>query len=387
MSVFQGPNIATSSLVFDFDLYNTTKSWVGKPTINTCSFGQYNYWWSNAIVTRNTTAPVGKPPPVLGREIAKLQSTDGLETQTILYTASVNQVDGGVYTHSAYIYLESGTYVRVGQHWNPWDYGTYQYIPRGVWTRCSYTLTNYTNNYGNVACSYNTDGIIYITATQYELGSEMTPFVVVGSTRSNTQSILDLTNRNTVTATSLTYANNSFTFDGTNYMSISALGSISAFTVSVWFNSTAVENYRNVIDCNYNYNANTGNIGPRLEQNSAGGLGWIMSGNTGNNDVADSYSVMSSGMSANTWYNVVITRDGSNLVSTYLNGSVVVNQASNPNGFVNVMNSVNIGRGFSFGGGRYFKGTISNTQIYSRALSATEVKQNYDALRTKYGLS
>ena len=36
--------------------------------------------------------------------------------------------------------------------------------------------------------------------------------------------------------------------------------------------------------------------------------------------------------------------------------------------------------------GRYFAGNIPSIQIYNRALSATEVQQNFNALRTRYGI-
>lgn len=163
----------------DLQLYYNrefVKSFRGEATINTCDLNtRVNYVWANAVATRDTTAPVA--PPITGFEIAKLRSTDGQDAQTILYTAAVDQVNGGVYTHSAYIYLESGTWVSVGQHWNPWDYGVQTYIPLNKWTRVSYTVTNSAANYGQVACSYNTNGVVYITATQYERKSYSTPFV------------------------------------------------------------------------------------------------------------------------------------------------------------------------------------------------------------------
>ena len=171
----------------DLQLYYNrefVKSFRGEATTNTCNLNsRYDYVWANGVVTRDTTAP--SPPPITGFEIAKLRSTDGADTQTILYTAAVDQVNGGVYTHSAYIYLESGTWASVGQHWNPWDYGVQTYIPLNKWTRISYKVTNTAANYGQVACAYNTNGVIYITATQYEKKSYSTPFVN-GSRTANT---------------------------------------------------------------------------------------------------------------------------------------------------------------------------------------------------------
>ena len=115
---------------------------------------------------------------------------------------------------------------------------------------------------------------------------------------------------------------------------------------------------------------------------------WILSGNTTNNGIADTITVISSGMLVNTWYNVVITRDGSSLISTYLNGTVVTNQTSNPSGFVNVFNNVVIGKGFFLDSAstRSFSGKIPVVQIYNRALSSSEITQNFNALRGRYGL-
>jgi hypothetical protein len=38
-------------------------------------------------------------------------------------------------------------------------------------------------------------------------------------------------------------------------------------------------------------------------------------------------------------------------------------------------------------GGGYFVGNGSNYKIYNRALSATEIQQNYNALKTRFGLT
>lgn len=382
MGVAVGPRMPTSGLVFEYDISNTGKCWVGKPTTNTCTFGQYNYTWGNGVVVRNTTHPTGKPPPITGYEIAKLTSTDGAETQTILYTATVDQVNGGVYTHSAWIYLESGTWVSVGQHWNPWDYGTQQFIPRGVWTRISYTLTNAPNNYGNIACSYNTNGTIYITGTQYELGSEMTPFV--GGTRSNTQSILDLTKSSTITANSLTYANGTFTFNGSSdYFSWpDNLDTNSCTFIYIAKSSNFAAGQRNTPISQY-YNG----TGLQAEfQGVDGTLGTLRSGmrdqsaTTPELNGPNNASILTSG---NT-YHVAVTY-GSKTVTHYLNGSLLGSTTNSSHNSVDPTGDFNVGR--NTGAGLYFNGSIYFVQIFNRVLSATEIKQAYDAVRGKYNLS
>lgn len=184
-----------------------------------------------------------------------------------------------------------------------------------------------------------------------------------------------------------------FSFNGTDqYSSSSALsGSFASFTVIVWFYPTSVTDYQNPIDCNYAYNGTTGNIGPRLEMNSSGTLGWVYSNITGDNNQFYAHNVVSNGLAANTWHYTAITYNGgTNTSTTYYNGnptgiSRIIN--GTPTGFVGVMNNVTIGKGFSPGGAeRNFAGRVSNVQIYNRALSATEVAQNYNAVAGRYGL-
>ena len=188
-----------------------------------------------------------------------------------------------------------------------------------------------------------------------------------------------------------TYSSGYFTFNGsTQYSSSSALSrSFASFTVIIWFYPTSVANYQNPIDCNYAYNGSTGNIGPRLEMNSSGTLGWVYSNSTGDNSSFYSHNVVSSGLSANTWYCSAITYDGSSS-TTYFNGtSTGLSRTTygTPTGFIGTMNNVTIGKGFSLGGAdRVFAGRVSNVSLYNRALTAAEIQQNFNALRGRYGI-
>lgn len=365
MSLNQSPSVVTNGLIFYYDALNTQKSWKGKPTTNTCSFGSYNYVWANGTVTRNTTAPV--TPPITGYEIAKLQSNDGADTQTILYTASVDQINGGVYTHSAYIYLESGSWVSVGQHWNPWDYGTQVSIPLRTWTRVSYTLTNSPNNYGNIACSYNTNGVIYITATQYEQGSFATPFV--GTTRSNTQAILDLTNTNSVTATSLTYASNGdFSFDGSsNYIDVTSnLGVLSSYTISFW----AKRDAENKMPIGWRGGPTFYWYGDNSWYYTHGGV------------AGEYYYSKPTSIPLGTWGHYCVVYNGST-VSIYRQGILQGSQATT--GTADWTNGMRIGY-WAGGSSYYWQGKIDSVNMYNRALTAAEVSQNFNALRGRYGI-
>jgi hypothetical protein len=85
----------------------------------------------------------------------------------------------------------------------------------------------------------------------------------------------------------------------------------------------------------------------------------------------------------NTWYNVAILYDGT-FTRLYLNGiqesnSPLTERGSNSTGLVA------IARGGDFNG-LYLNGNISQTYVYNRALSATEIRQNYNATKTRFGL-
>ena len=84
----------------------------------------------------------------------------------------------------------------------------------------------------------------------------------------------------------------------------------------------------------------------------------------------------------NTWYNVVGTYDGSNM-KIYANGILKNTQAQSG---TLATNSVTAKIGTFQGTNYNLTGKISNVQIYNRALSATEVLQNFNALKSRYGL-
>lgn len=398
MSVAAGTNIPTSGLSFEYDMTNTSRSWLGAPTTNLVDPNWAS--WSidgsgqGAIGTRTITGPFACTiTDSASNTRQNIYISTGISASTT-YTFSVQyqRLYGTPTLRFQIQAYNGGTYLSTMSFATTAQLGI---TDTDGWQTAKITLTTPANC--NRILWFMQDGDDYTTYThgfnlanvQCEQQSFATPFCYPA--RSTTQALLDATRLTTITATSLTYASdNTFSFDGsTNYMGPGALaGSYSQFTVSVWFYSTSVSNYRNPIDCNFNVYPSSGNIGPRLEQNSAGNLVWTLSGNTGNNGIADNFTVQSSGLLANTWYHAVITRDGSSLISTYLNGAVVTNQASNPNGFVNAFGNVVIGKGFHLGSAseRSFTGKIPLVQIYNTALNSAQITQLFNAYRGRYSI-
>jgi hypothetical protein len=168
----------------------------------------------------------------------------------------------------------------------------------------------------------------------------------------------------------------SFLFDGVDdYVSAGNLGTIgNTQTIEVWFNSNSVTSYKNVLDMNYStYSPNTGNVGPRLEQFSSGEMQWVWSGNTTNNYIYN--NSITTPLLANRWYHTIFTLN-SGTYNWYVN-STLINTGGSAQGYITTYSDVNLGRGFVLDPARYFSGLINSSRIYNKALSQTDIKQNY----------
>jgi len=92
--------------------------------------------------------------------------------------------------------------------------------------------------------------------------------------------------------------------------------------------------------------------------------------------------------SQNTYYNIVGTYNGSTH-AIYVNGTLS-NQTSYTGGIKVPADGTNakwiIGRGELTRTDRLLKGNMAQVLIYNRGLSAAEVTQNYNALKSRYGL-
>lgn len=187
----------------------------------------------------------------------------------------------------------------------------------------------------------------------------------------------------------------SIVFDGTNdYASIpspSPFSGTKLFTFEIWVNFTSI----------------TGNFGGTNKN------AWLFAGGTGTGVGQAEFAVRSANNTSFTpntidfsrggggttgslsinvsslifngnWYQIVLVRSASNAQTVYLNGLSI--------GTGNVSNSFSDGQtdfgslhgNASFDG--YLNGRISNIKIYDRALTASEVQQNYNALRGRFGL-
>jgi hypothetical protein len=70
----------------------------------------------------------------------------------------------------------------------------------------------------------------------------------------------------------------------------------------------------------------------------------------------------------------------------YVNG-ILRSQVNNTYGYLQTFGDVNLGRGFSLAGDRYFIGTLPIFKIYNTALTADQVQQNYRQYKSRFNLS
>jgi len=158
----------------------------------------------------------------------------------------------------------------------------------------------------------------------------------------------------------------SFIFDGTNdYIELgTSIQNYSVFTTSFWINF-------NFFDASHR-----SPLGDDSGQFSYHILFW--SGSIYLGFPASYIGITHNNISINTWYNFVVTKNSSHSVSFYQNSLLLGTD------FVEAgkLASINkIGRGYV-----YDNAKISNVSFYNRVLSATEIQQNFNAMRGRYNL-
>lgn len=135
------------------------------------------------------------------------------------------------------------------------------------------------------------------------------------------------------------------------------------FTFTSWFKTTDVTLEQALYDGNY----------------GAGSVIIEIWASKINYQVGGSYGWVSNPLTSNIIYCITISKTAGNRGVFYLNGVV--------NGSTTIPNDGNKNNPAKIGGSQFpFKGNIYQTLIYNRALSATEVLQNYNATKSKFGL-
>ena len=156
----------------------------------------------------------------------------------------------------------------------------------------------------------------------------------------------------------------SIVFDGVNDYINAGTPSISVgkLTINVWMRITSGSLIQHIVDSAFN--------------------SWHLAILTDNRPYfynGSTYHTGAPAINVGQWY--MITGVQGETLDIYINGVLGQSIASNINVTTN-----NVILGAWQSGPRPLNGNISNTQIYNRALTAAEVQQNYNALKSRFGL-
>jgi hypothetical protein len=224
-----------------------------------------------------------------------------------------------------------------------------------------------------------------MTMPQIEPGDFATPFTT--GTRSNTQTLLDWTGNNTITANSLTYnSDGTFSFNGQpSALSVNTTMSTHVkYTRMVWLKATSITG--DMKSAMLNVIGNNSDMAVGIENYRAA---WHQYTNS-NGSTSGDYSVIGSTLlTTNQVYCIAATVDRStstNNIKVYLNGNLETT-ASRSIGNSNSNTMIFGGPAAdSYSGARMFFGDIYAAYHYDRVLSTDEIAQNFQALRGRYGI-
>ncbi len=406
MAQHYNPHIVTDGLVLSLDKYDEI-SYPGEPTTNLISDGRWESAaaWSSpgwggygnssmiSLVTADLpndssrgvyggTGPVVQFGPsgwgsgVSGMQI-NLNYTDQTAGTVSFWYRTLNTGSGNMWSgFYQYPGLDSrDAYISVGST-TDWAF----YSTTRTWTNSSghaYRFITDSNSHDGTDFTWQLWGI------QFEKKSHVTKFV--NGSRSATDGWKDLSgNGNHANLTSLTYSttnirntpNNDFSFDGANnYVDLGNnfdYQGTTLFTIEAWVNADSVSPVRQFI---FAYDTNA------TQQYGVG-----LNGNSPYIEVNGNVNLESSTtLSTSTWYNIVYVFESSN-TKIYLNGALDSTKGSRTSIQNGTDTTATIGRRNYSGNEEYFGGKIDIATVYNRALSSTEVLQNFNAKRGRFGV-
>jgi hypothetical protein len=417
MGIAKSPKVVTDGLVFYYD-QNNIKSYAGPAIQNLSKTLISNYHNTTSSATGRSYA--GGYENVIIPQIGSTRSayidiqnnytsfspnsgdccpsphtygSDIVVSPSTLYTyAIVYKVNSG-YTHPNYMYRYEytslgGTYVteagvhsdsnriHLGDGWY-WAWGTFT-------TQATTNILTYVASF-YYRYSQSTDRLSIakvLIAPGNHTGLHPKYWPDVNTTRSSTQSLVDITSRKTITVSNLTYSSNgAFSFNGTNSgittsSTASSLGISNNITISLFTRRAASPT--NALQGQVGF----GSGGSISIKNSDYYFADVISTNNTRYIVPITPAGGSMSSYANVWVNLCVTVSGTS-INTYLNGVLATSQTmdSNIKGFSS--ETLSVGEGYG-----YFRlqGDVDNVNVYNRALTASEVAQNFNSLKGRYGI-
>jgi hypothetical protein len=402
MSANAGPDIVEDGIVFYYDTGNTVKSYIGEPTTN--YYSSFEIAMSNLSgATVTSTRPDGTTGSIFRVTVNSNSNTsrcvmahnlpEPIPQANVRYTVSHWIRTTGAVPVAAGWEAEVGAsdgYARPSfESGYVGDYGSFTQpnTITSTWQRVSYTFYYISTKtsalvpfiYFGSPAGGSGDSIgatIDFYGFQIEINSHVTPYTT--GTRSVTQGLLDMTGNRVINIANVSFDSNAqMTFDGTN-----DYGQSDVFVPSI--TSKSYEAVTRLYDVN---------------QQAGGVIG--MMGENGEpfdtivyNETDQGWGFGSTGFERTAWSGVKETTTGFvHLVATYenynyklyRNGVLILTTTSYAALNYNFNTVVIFGKRHGTTTGP-LNGEIPLTKIYSRALTASEVLTNYNALKTRFGI-
>jgi len=390
MAVAQGyGKTVTSGSVFAYDVADTRNSYRGEPTTNVFNSNNiFNpldlYTWITSGYQMSVSRDTSVISPLGGKTLKIITSGNSAYGDTYYsnYWNMAAASSGQTWTYSYYFKAPAGTSVGgyifgVNTSGQYVDLGASLITATGEWQRFSFSFT-FTN--GNVVAIqtridvYTSGVTVYCDGLQVEQKSHPTQFTT--GTRSATQGLLPIVGNSTIDLSNISFDSNAqMTFDGTDdYINIPSSNVFDTQTVTVevivkpystsqngfWFEKGAVNTQYSLFM-----------EGSNIQWRTAFG------------GTYNSLLFGSSNMTANAWNHVVGTYTAGDK-RVYLNSTLM--NSNNLNVTLNT-NQGNQYIGSYNSNGYFYNGEIAVVKIYNRALSSSEVQQNYLHYKTRFNLS
>jgi len=397
MGFFRGPNIIKSNLAICVDAGNT-KSFVGEPTTNyAINWDPWTVNGENTNVTGTMDVPISTSKTWKFQKFGTSDQWNGWEsTYGGIWTGSAGDIWTTSYWYKTLSPAGLSSFSIGAFYLSNWSrpYSTStianynSIIADGLW-HYNYTTVQINEDYSSAVIvdgpswSYSTQaGLLYINGLQWEKKSYPTPYSTGtrGATVATGGGLRDLTNNGyNGDLTYMTFDSSGMDYNGSSsYITLSGNGtSLNSqyFTIDVWakFDDLGADHvlfsYDYATHVNPYYSAHL-----RISDPSVIYFMW--------ND-GSTYQYLnktSAPLGTTTYHNIVaIYAPGDQRL--YVDG-VLVNSSTRNDTITFYGTPVWLGKG-NYGG--YHNGRIGNVKYYKRALSGSEVVQNYNALKTRFG--
>ena len=398
MGIHRGPNTVKDGLVFGYDTgygvadnSTATRFYPGQPTTNLYTNPDFSNgetgWtfssWSSNSVTHTATTVVGPSGNIVSANKLYM-GVNGGSVHFHQYNGS-KYTSGNTYTTSAWV-KGTGTF-QIKSHWG----GNTSFTMTGEWQRVSMTVTATSSINGNFPY-FAGEGLavgsdFYITDTQTELNSHVTPYV--SGTRSSTASLIDLKRTTNIDVSNVSFdSTGQPTFDGSDdYISIdvdSWIRSVNSVTIEgVVIIPSGVSLTGGPWSILTDHSTNSDKDGFWWHMN-LGGYTYFRVEDAVSGEQGITFTGAPSVAAGNTYH--IVTIVGLNSVKIYVNG--VLSKSYTPTfNWANVSAShtasLFIGRTFP---GYWLNSTNPVVKVYDVALTEAEIKQNYNSYKNRFDI-